>query len=146
MRPSPWRRLAQTQNVRPTPAVPAMYWLERPAVLMLLLYGSEYNPYFKTNVRLFPALESFVQLLQHMPDPRAHLARRYVLYSSRSRGTYSCKPWPLHLAPEGHCSGPPKGWLQQYPHMPHLPSHNSAYIIGRTESPMQVPTRGGLQE
>jgi hypothetical protein len=38
-----------------------------------VLYRSEYNPYFKTNVKLFPALEFLVQLLQHLPDARAHL-------------------------------------------------------------------------
>ena len=52
-----------------------------------VLYRSEYNPYFKTDCRLFPALEFLVQLLQHLPDPRTHLVRRYGLYSSRSRGT-----------------------------------------------------------
>ena len=31
-----------------------------------LLYRSEYNPYFKTNARLFPALEFLVHLLQHL--------------------------------------------------------------------------------
>jgi hypothetical protein len=49
-----------------------------------VLYRSEYNPYFKTNARLFPALEFLVQLLQHLPDARTHLVRRYGLYSSRS--------------------------------------------------------------
>ncbi len=54
-----------------------------------VLYRSEYNPYFKTNARLFPALEFLVQLLQHLPDARTHLVRRYGLYSSRSRGTWT---------------------------------------------------------
>ena len=71
-----------------------------------VLYRSEYNPYFKTDCRLFPALEFLVQLLQHLPDPRTHLVRRYGLYSSRSRGTWSRKPWLLPLAPQG--------WLQQH--------------------------------
>lgn len=66
-----------------------------------VLYRSEYNPYFKTDCRLFPALEFLVQLLQHLPDPRTHLVRRYGLYSSRSRGTWSGKPWLRPLAPEG---------------------------------------------
>ena len=66
-----------------------------------LLYPSEYNPSFKTNARLFPALEFLVQLLQHLPDPRVHLVRRYGLYSSRSRGTWARKPWLLRLAPQG---------------------------------------------
>jgi hypothetical protein len=50
-----------------------------------VLYRSEYNPYFKTDCRLFPALEFLVQLLQHLPDPRTHLVRRYGLYSSLGR-------------------------------------------------------------
>ena len=66
-----------------------------------LLYPSEYNPYFKTNARLFPALEFLVQLLQHLPDPRVHRVRPYGLYSSRSRGTGARKPWLLRLAPPG---------------------------------------------
>jgi hypothetical protein len=58
-----------------------------------VLYRSEYNPYFKINEKLFPALEFLVQLLQHLPEPRAHLVR---------------------LAPEGRYSGPPQGWKQQH--------------------------------
>ena len=65
------------------------------------------------SVTLFPALEFLVQLLQHLPDARAHLVRRYGLYSSRSRGTWSRKPWLLPLAPEG--------WLQQHPQQPPPP-------------------------
>jgi hypothetical protein len=57
-----------------------------------VLYRSEYNPYFKTNARLFPARELLVQLLQHLPDARTHLVRRYGLYSSPSRGTWIEKP------------------------------------------------------
>jgi hypothetical protein len=78
-----------------------------------VLYRSEYNPYFKTNARLFPAIEFLVQLLQHLPDARAHLVRRYGLYSSRSRGTWTRKPWLVRLAPEG--------WLQQHPQHPPVP-------------------------
>jgi hypothetical protein len=52
-----------------------------------VLYRSEYNPYFKTNPRLFPALEFLAQLLQHLPHPRSQLVRRYGLFSSRSRGS-----------------------------------------------------------
>ena len=66
-----------------------------------VLYRSEYNPYFKTNARLFPAMEFLVQLLQHLPDARTRLIRRYGLYSSRSRGTWSRKPWLVRLAPQG---------------------------------------------
>ena len=43
-----------------------------------VLYRSEHNPYFKIHARLFPALDFLVQLLQHLPDPRAHLVRRYA--------------------------------------------------------------------
>ena len=48
-------------------------------------YRSEYNPYFKTNAKLCPALEFLVQLLQPLSDARAHLVRRYGLYSSLGR-------------------------------------------------------------
>jgi len=65
-----------------------------------VLYRSEYNPYFMTSARLFPAIEFLVQLLQHLPDARAHLVRRYGLYS-QSRGTWPRKPYPVRLAPEG---------------------------------------------
>ena len=39
--------------------------------------------------------------LQHLPDSGDHLIRRYGLYSSRSRGTWSRKPYLVRLAPEG---------------------------------------------
>ena len=82
-------------------------------------YRSEYNPYFKTNVKLFPALEFLVQLLQHLPDPRSHLVRRYGLYSSRSRGTWMRKPHLVRLAPEG--------WKQQHS------QHCALHIGGASE-------------
>jgi len=71
-----------------------------------VLYRSEYNPSFTTNVKLFPAMEFLVQLLQHRSEPRAHLVRRYGLYSSRSRGTWMRKPHLVRLAP--------RGWIQQH--------------------------------
>ena len=55
-------------------------------------------------------MEFLVQLLQHLPDARTHLVRRYGLYSSRSRGTWIGKPGLLPLAPEG--------WLRQHPQAP----------------------------
>jgi hypothetical protein len=64
-----------------------------------VLYRSEYNPYFKTNQKLFPVIEFVVDLLQHLPDAGAPLIPD--LYSSRSRGTWSRKPHLLRLAPEG---------------------------------------------
>jgi hypothetical protein len=70
-----------------------------------VLYRSEYNPYFETNVRLFPAVEFLVQLLQHLPAPRSHLVRRHGLYSSRSRGTWSRMLWLVRLAPKGWVVG-----------------------------------------
>jgi len=66
-----------------------------------VLYQSEYNPYFRTNSKLFPATEFLVELLQHLPDAGARLIRRYGLYSSRSRGTWSRKPYLVRLAPDG---------------------------------------------
>ena len=66
-----------------------------------VLYRSEYNPYFHTDSRLFPATEFLVEVLQHLPDAGARLIRRYGLYSSRSRGTWQRKPHLLRLAPEG---------------------------------------------
>jgi hypothetical protein len=66
-----------------------------------VLYRSEYNPYFRTDSRLFPAPEFLVEVLQHLPDPGTRLIRRYGLYSSRSRGTWSRKPHLARLAPEG---------------------------------------------
>jgi hypothetical protein len=65
-----------------------------------VLYRSEYNPFLKTNARLFPAVEFLVQLLQHLPDSRTRLIRRYGLYSSRSRGTWARRPYLVRLAPE----------------------------------------------
>jgi hypothetical protein len=72
-----------------------------------VLYRSEYNPYFKTDRKLFPAIGFLVDLLQHLPDAGAHPIRRYGLYSSRSRGTWSRKPYLVRLAPEG--------WKEQHP-------------------------------
>ncbi len=66
-----------------------------------VLYRSEYNPYFHTDSRLFPATEFLVEVLQHLPDPGSRLIRRYGLYSSRSRGTWLRKPHLARLAPEG---------------------------------------------
>ena len=84
-----------------------------------VLYRSEYNPYFKTNVKFFPALEFLLQLLQHLPDPRSHLVRCYGLYSSRSRGTWMRKPHLVRLAPEG--------WKQQHS------QHCALHIGGASE-------------
>ena len=59
--------------------------------------------------RLFPALEFLDQLLQHLPNARAHLVRRCGLYCSRSRGTWSRRPWLVRLAPmDNLIGGPPR--------------------------------------
>ena len=42
-----------------------------------------------------------VEVLQHLPDTGTRLIRRYGLYSSRSRGTWSRKPHLARLAPAG---------------------------------------------
>jgi hypothetical protein len=43
-----------------------------------VLYRSENNQYFKTDVRMYPAREFLAQLLQHLRDARTHLVRRYA--------------------------------------------------------------------
>jgi len=65
-----------------------------------------YNPYFRTNRKIFRATDFIAELLQHLPDPRLRLIRRYGLYSSRSRGTWLRTPHLVRLAPEG--------WRQQH--------------------------------
>jgi hypothetical protein len=66
-----------------------------------VLYRTAYNPYFRTNLKAFRATDFIAELLQHLPDPRLRLIRRYGLYSSRSRGTWLRKPHLVRLAPEG---------------------------------------------
>jgi len=66
-----------------------------------VLYRSECNPYFQTDSRPFPATDFLVELLQHLPDAGTRLIRRYGLYSSRSRGTWTRTPHLVPLAPEG---------------------------------------------
>jgi len=60
-----------------------------------------YNPYFRTNAKMFRATDFIAELLQHLPDRRVRLIRRYGLYSSRARGTWLRKPHLVRLAPEG---------------------------------------------
>jgi hypothetical protein len=50
---------------------------------------------------LYGEISNLVEVLQHLPDAGARLIRRYGLYSSRSRGTWSAKPHLTRLAPEG---------------------------------------------
>lgn len=53
------------------------------------------------------------ELLQHLPDCRTRLIRRYGLYSSLSRGIWLRQPHLARLAPEG--------WKQD--HSPQSPIH-----------------------
>ena len=66
-----------------------------------VLYYTAYNPYFRTNAKLFSATDFIAELLQHLPGCRAGLIRRYGLYSSRSRGIWLRKPHLVRLATEG---------------------------------------------
>jgi len=66
-----------------------------------VLYHTAYNPYFRTNLKVFRATDFIAELLQHLPDPRLRWIRRYGLYSSRSRGTWPRKAHLMRLAPEG---------------------------------------------
>ena len=59
------------------------------------------HPYFRTNRKLFRATDFIAELLQHLPDYRAHLIRRYGLCYSRSRGTWLRTPHRVRLATEG---------------------------------------------
>ena len=94
-----YRREARAQYVaRPTVSLQKMLVEEHTGSV---LYRSEYNPYFHKDSRLFPATEFLVEVLQHLPDPGTRLIRRYGLYSSRSRGTWSRKPHLTRRAPEG---------------------------------------------
>jgi len=61
----------------------------------------------------FPAADFIAELLQHLPDCRARLIRRYGLYSPRSPGIWLRKP---HLAPLT-----PQGWKQNHLSQPPLP-------------------------
>ena len=65
-----------------------------------VLYRTAYNPDFRTNLKAFRPADFIAELLQHLPYRRVRLIRRYGLYSSRSRGTWSRKPHLLRLAPE----------------------------------------------
>jgi len=65
-----------------------------------VLYHTAYNPYFHTNLKVFRATYFIAELLQHLPDPRLRLIRRYGLYSSRSRGSWPRKLHLVRLAPQ----------------------------------------------
>jgi hypothetical protein len=66
-----------------------------------VVYRAPYSDYFHTDMKVFPAIEFLVEVLQHLPDSRSRLIRAYGLYSSRTRGTWSRCPHLLRLAPDG---------------------------------------------
>jgi hypothetical protein len=51
-----------------------------------VVYRAPYSDYFRTDTKIFPAVEFLVEVLQHLPDSRSRLLRTYGLYSSRARG------------------------------------------------------------
>jgi len=77
-----------------------------------VVYRAPYNDYFRTDTKVFPAIEFLVEVLQHLPDSRSRLLRAYGLYSSRARGTWARSPHLLRLAPEG--------WKRDHPRQPSL--------------------------
>jgi hypothetical protein len=77
-----------------------------------VVYRAAYSDYFRTDTKIFPAVEFLVEVLQHLPDSRSRLLRTYGLYSSRARGTWARSPHLLRLAPEG--------WKRDHPPQPAL--------------------------
>ena len=77
-----------------------------------VVYRAAYNDYFRTDTKVFPAVEFLVEVLQHLPDSRSRLLRTYGLYSSRARGTWARSPH-LHRLP-------PEGWKRDHPPQPSL--------------------------
>ena len=77
-----------------------------------VVYRAPYSDYFRTDIKVFPAIEFLVEVLQHLPDSRSRLLRSYGLYSSRARGTWARSPHLLRLAPEG--------WKRDHPLQPSL--------------------------
>jgi len=68
----------------------------------------------QTIASLFPALEFLVQLLRHLPNARAHLVRRYGLYSSLGRQPVAQQtaggPIPRHMESKALAGAPgPRG-------------------------------------
>lgn len=78
----------------------------------IVVYRPPCSEYFRTDTKIFPAVEFLVELLQHLPDSRSRLLRAYGLYSSRARGTWARSPQLLRLAPEG--------WKRDHPAQPSL--------------------------
>jgi hypothetical protein len=102
----------------------------------IVLYRSEYNPYFHTESKLFPATEFLVEVLQHLPDAGTRLIRRYGLYSSRSRGTWSGQAPPCPPGSRGVAEGPTGAASSAPRHT--LPGHPGSVRVGQ-----RVPLRLG---
>jgi len=66
-----------------------------------VIYYSDYNNYFKRNMQLFTIHDFIAAVTQHIPPRGSQYIRRYGLYSSRSRGKWTCKPYVVRLAPTG---------------------------------------------
>ncbi|MBA7470751.1 hypothetical protein ES707_06038 [subsurface metagenome] len=72
-----------------------------------VFFHTSFNEYFKENLKLFDAADFIALLTQHLPPKRVQYLRRYGLYSSRSQGKWTCKPYVAAHAPEG--------WKQKHP-------------------------------
>ena len=66
-----------------------------------VLFHTSYNDYFIENLKLFDASDFIALLTQHLPPKGVQYLRRYGLYSSRSRGKWTDKPYVAALAPDG---------------------------------------------
>jgi len=63
-----------------------------------MLFHTRYNPCFSENLKLFAVSDFIAELSAHIPPKGTHHIRRYGLYASRSRGTWSRKPHLVRLA------------------------------------------------
>ena len=63
-----------------------------------VLFHTRYNPYFKENLKLFAVTDFIAEITAHIPPKGTHYFRRYGLYASRTRGTWSRKPHLVRLA------------------------------------------------
>ena len=96
-------RLAQYM-ARPPIAVSKVVLEERGGKV---IFHTKYNPYFRENLKLFAVTDFIAELTQHIPPKGTHYIRRYGLYASRSRGTWSRKPHLVRLAgPAWHADHP----------------------------------------
>ena len=80
-----------------------------------VLFHTSYYDYFKENLKLFDASDFIALLTPHLPPKGVQYLRRYGLYSSRSRGKWTDKPYVAALAPDG--------W--KHKHLDSLDSHET---------------------